>query len=71
MSHTSQISALESEGSVAPFRAWRADQHIVARRPVWATIEWVILMVFSNFSYVNFSLMYLFYRLKIKLYRFL
>ena len=28
-----QISAPESDATVAPFRAWRGSQHIVARQP--------------------------------------
>jgi len=36
---TSHTSAHKSAVTVAPFRAWRSSQHIVARGPEWVTIE--------------------------------
>ncbi len=36
---TSRTSAHKSAVTVAPFRAWRSSQHIVARGPEWVTIE--------------------------------
>ena len=29
----------EAEATVAPFRAWRGSQHVVARGPEWVTID--------------------------------
>ncbi len=36
---TSHTPAHESAATVAPFRAWRSSQHVVARGPEWVTIE--------------------------------
>ena len=36
---TSHTPAHESAATVAPFRAWRSSQLIVARGPEWVTIE--------------------------------
>ncbi len=37
--HTSHISAHESAATVAPFRAWRGLQRIVARGPIQSPLQ--------------------------------
>lgn len=41
--HISHTSAPESTTTVAPFRAWRGSQFIVAREPMQITIDLQIL----------------------------
>ncbi len=42
MSQPSHTSAHNFTATVAPFRAWRGLQQIIARGPGWATIEHIL-----------------------------
>ena len=49
--HPSYTTAHEITATVAPFRAWRSSQFIVAREPEWVTIKTLMIEAIKRRGY--------------------